>query len=83
MELTCLSFVIINVEDVTPLHQAVGQTTKRMITTELRDAMEAASSITDKRCLTSLRVNCPPLGFADLADCLSLSNDFRVLITHA
>ena len=47
MELTCLSFVIINVDDVTPLHQAVGQTTKRMITTELRDAMECVSSISD------------------------------------
>ena len=67
MELTCLSVVIINVDDVTPLHQAVGQTTKRMITTELRDAMESASSITDKRCLPSLSVNCPPLGVADLA----------------
>ena len=67
MELTCLSFVIINVDDVTPLHQAVGQTTKRMITTELRDVIEAASCITDKRCLPSLSVNCPPVGFAGLA----------------
>ena len=63
MELTCLSFVIINFDDVTPLHQAVGQTTKRMITTELRDVIEAASSITDKRCLPSLRVDCLPLDF--------------------
>ena len=67
MELTCLSFVIINVDDVTPLHQAVGQTTKRMITTELRDVIEAANSITDKRCLPSLSVNFPPVGFAGLA----------------
>ena len=47
---------------------------------EPRDAIEAASSITDKRCLTSLSVNCPPLEFAEIV--VSLFSDFRVQIMH-
>ena len=61
-ELTCLSFVIINFDDVTQLHKAVGTTTKRMMTTATQDAIEVSISIADRSLTPSSRNVSVPLG---------------------